>query len=180
MSEAGGSGKDLPKPQAVTPVGQPGKRSIEMRFEERSQLTVQLPFLPPGVLSEYKKIGIEPQRLLDMVERRAQQRENIEHGVLRMEEADRIEKSRATRRGQTLGAWCIGGSLLTLVIGFFVAPQQASEVAKLMGSLGVLTIAAAFVGARWINKKRVNEEHENELAKLRARLERIEQARLPE
>lgn len=143
------------------------------------QVTVQLPFLPPAIVAEYKKVGITARQLMDMVERRAKHREDVERGVLVMEEADRIEKSRTARRGQTLSFTLAAMLIVALMVAFFVAPTQAAEVAKLVGPMGIFGLVAVFVGARWVANRRVNTEHENEVVKLRARIERLENAKPP-
>jgi hypothetical protein len=137
------------------------------------QVTVQVPFPPPELLAGYKELGIEPQKLLDMVEAQAQRRSDFERDLLRMEDGDRVEKNRTARRGQTLG-FALGALLIiAMVIGFFVAPSQAADVAKLVGPTGIGGIVLAFVAVRYINKKQVDAEHDNEMARLRGEVERI-------
>lgn len=143
---------------------------VEHHFQ---QVTVQVPFPPAELLAGYKALGIEPQKLLDLVEAQAKRRSDFERDLLRMEEGDRIEKSRSTRRGQTLGFTLGVLAIIALVVCFFVAPQQAAEVAKLVGPAGISGLLLALLGVRWINKKQVNAEHDNEMVKLRGEVERI-------
>ncbi len=173
MSESGSGGRVPERSQPNQPPI-PKEPQGQVVFERHvQQVTVQSPFPPPELLAGYKKLGIEPQKLLDMVETQAQRRSDFERDLLRMEDGDRIEKSRTARRGQTLG-FALGALLIVaMVIGFFVAPAQAADVAKLVGPLGIGGLVVAFVAVRHINKKQVNAEHDNELVKLRGEVERI-------
>jgi hypothetical protein len=163
--------RSQPNNPAIPP--QPQGRMVTRVERHFQQVTVQVPFPPPELLAGYKELGIEPQKLLDMVDAQAQRRSDFERDLLRMEDGDRIEKNRTTRRGQTLGFLLCALLIVAMVIGFFVAPAQAADVAKLVGPAGIGGIVLAFVAVRYINKKQVNAEHDNEMVKLRGEVERI-------
>lgn len=175
MSDSG-AGEQVPeRSQPKQPaIPQEPQGRVVTRYEHHVQrVTVQVPFPPPELLAGYKELGIEPQKLLDMVEAQAQRRSDFELNLLRMEDGDRIEKSRTARRGQTLG-FTLGALLIVaMVIAFFVAPAQAADVAKLVGPAGIGGIVLTFVAVRYISKKQVNNELENEMVKLRGEVERI-------
>jgi uncharacterized membrane protein len=175
VSDSGTGGQVPERSQPNNPaIPQEPQGRVVARYERHfQQVTVQVPFPPPELLAGYKELGIEPQKLLDMVEAQAQRRSDFERDLLRMEDGDRIEKNRTARRGQTLGFTLGVLAIIALVICFFVAPQQAAEVAKLVGPAGITGLVLALLGVRWISKKQVNAEHDNEMVKLRGEVERI-------
>lgn len=167
-----------PVPQPAGEAQQQGGLHPEITFEQRYQeVHVRTPFLPPALLAEYKKVGIEPKKLLQMVEKAAESRVALQKSVLNMEDGDRIEKNRIARRGQTIAGILGGLFAVALGLGFVVAPAQTAEVAKVAGPWGLTGLAAVFLGARWIDKKTNVSALDGEVAKLRARVERLEQGR---
>lgn len=144
------------------------------RVEHRiQQVMVQIPLPPPEFLAAYLKLGVDPQKVLDMVEADAQREIDFERDLLRMEDRDRSEKNRIAREGQTLGFLLGALVIAAIVIGFFVAPTQAADVAKLVGPAGIGGIVVAFVAARFLRGSAGRGEAANDIQRLQAELESI-------
>lgn len=175
MAEADGRGR-LPErsgsdePESLSDSAGNVVTPVEHRIH---QVMVQIPLPPPEFLAAYLKLGVEPQKVLDLVDADARREVDFDRDLIRMEGQDRSEKNRIAREGQTLGFLLGALVIAAIVIGFFVAPNQAADVAKLVGPAGIGGIVVAFVAARFLRGSAGRGEAANDIQRLQAELESI-------
>lgn len=119
----------------------PGERTQAVRhYTQSAQLEIsQSPWPPPDILGRYEEITPgSAERLIRLVEQEAEHRRALEVKQLHSEISE-------TRIGQWM-AFLIG--LFTIAAGAYTALQGAEWPGALMGSGGVIGLAAVFIYGR--------------------------------